>query len=348
MTRLSILGFGRFGAAFASLAAEAGLAVRAFDPTADIPQTLRADSLDDLLAGADVLAVAVPIAAMRDSFDAVAPLLGKGSIVFDVGSVKTLPARAMAEVFGGRQPWVAAHPLFGPTSLARGERPLRAVVCPNPLHPAAVATVERLFVRMGCQVIRQTPEEHDRAMAFTHALGFFVAKGMIDAGVPVDEPAAPPSFQAIEKLIELVRSDAGHLFLALHRENPFAPEARRSLLASLSAIDRDLDRPASDTAAARALAIPDLGARSPELREAREQIDDLDRELVALLARRAELARRAARAKAGLGAGIQDPEREAKLVEMRRQWAVDSRLDPDSLDDIFQAVLRFSRRLQEK
>ena len=49
-------------------------------------------------------------------------------------------------------------------------------------------------------------------MAWTHALAFFVAKGMIDAGAGMEVPFAPPSFQAIARTIEIVRSDAGHLF----------------------------------------------------------------------------------------------------------------------------------------
>jgi hypothetical protein len=55
----------------------------------------------------------------------------------------------MTQVFGLAQPWVATHPLFGPASLARGERPLRVVVCPNPLHPEPVRRVVALFDRLG-------------------------------------------------------------------------------------------------------------------------------------------------------------------------------------------------------
>ena len=97
--------------------------------------------------------------------------------------------------------------------------------------------------------------------------------------MPAGAPYAPPSFQGIAHTIETVRVDAGHLFAALHRENPFASEARRRLIDALVAVDRSLDVPTKDAAPEdlAALAIPDLGARSPELRETRELIDDLDR-----------------------------------------------------------------------
>src|SRR5262249_1923098 len=158
-------------------------------------------------------------------------------VVFDVGSVKVATAAVMGARLGRDIPWAATHPLFGPVSLARGERPLRVVVCPSPLHPAAAVSVGALFRRVGCQVVEQEIHEHDRAMAWTHALAFFVAKGMLDAGVPTELTFVPPSFQAILYTIAAVRADAGHLFTTLHRDNPYAAEARRALLDALGSVD---------------------------------------------------------------------------------------------------------------
>jgi len=348
MHRVSILGYGRFGAALSDLLRDAGLAVRALDPHAPVPEALRARTLADLADGAELVIVAVPVPHMESAFASLRPLLSPAQIVIDVGSVKVEPARLMAKTFDRTIPWVATHPLFGPTSLALGERPLRVVVCPNPLHPEAVRRTTALFERIGCQVIEQDPEAHDRAMAFTHALAFFVAKGLLDAGAPSQAPYAPPSFQAIARTIESVRSDAGHLFEALHRENPYAREARHRLLDALTDIDHRLEQAASaPKGASPSLAIPNLGAQSPELRETRELIDDLDRQLITLLAQRAQLSRRAARAKAELGRGVYDPQREALLVAARRLTAVELGLDPDSISEIFEAILRFSRRVQE-
>lgn len=348
--KVAFLGYGRFGAALGSLLRESGLAVRAFDPDAEIRGAEPAASLPELVAGADAVVVAVPVPAMRGAFASLRPHLAPGQVVLDVGSVKTVPANAMAEVFGRERPWVATHPLFGPASLARGERPLRVVVCPNATHPDAVRRVIALYERIGCQVLEQAPDEHDRTMASTHALAFFIAKGMLDAGVPLGAPHAPPSFQGIARTVETVRVDAGHLFAALHRENPYARDARRSFIDALIAIDRDLDAAPNDATpeSAAALTIPDLGALSPELRETRELIDELDMELIALLARRTELAHRAARAKATIGAAVRDPVREARLMESRRRCAQELGLDPDGVAEIFESILNYSRSTQER
>jgi prephenate dehydrogenase len=367
---VAILGYGRFGRALGGLLSEAGITHRAFDPASAVPPEFRADSLSILTAGATFVVVAVPVSHMRAALLDLRPHVLPTQVVLDVGSVKVRPAAALADVMGTTVPWCATHPLFGPTSLALAERPLRVVVCPAPDrfgHAKAAADVRALYQRIGCEVIEQTPEGHDRVMAHTHALTFFVAKGMIDAGAGMDVPFAPPSFQAIARAIETVRSDAGHLFAAIARDNPFAAEARKSLVEALSSIDRALDREAESperTESARAeraeatgngprwgdssghFAIPDLGERSPELKQTRELIDAVDHEILKLLAQRTQLSQRAARAKAKLGAPVLDGTREAELMGARRAWASELKLEAEGVADVFEAILTMSRRAQ--
>lgn len=356
---VAILGYGRFGAALAQLLGEAGIAVRAHDPLAEVPAELRAESVRDLVSGARFVVIAVPVPRIRAALLDVRPHLSAEQIVLDVGSVKVGPAEALEEVLGEAIPWVGTHPLFGPLSLALAERPLRVVICPSPRHPGAAARVRELYERVGCEVIEQTADGHDRVMAHTHALTFFVAKGMIDAGAGMEVPFAPPSFQAMARAIETVRSDAGHLFTAIAHENPFAGEARKQLVTSLAAIDRALDARAAATAgedhgpridtspdSTGRFAIPDLGDRSPELKQAREHIDALDHEIVQLLARRTQLSQRAARAKARLGAPVLDAAREAEVVAARRTWATELKLDEDAVTEVFRAIMTMSRRAQ--
>jgi prephenate dehydrogenase len=345
---VALLGYGRFGRSLGQLLADGGIAHRAYDPLAAIAPEHRATSLRDLTAGATFVVIAVPVPRLRAALVDLRPYLDRSQVVLDVGSVKVRPAVDFAEVLGTEIPWCGTHPLFGPLSLALAERPLRVVVCPVAQHPEAAARVRSLYERIGCEVIEQTPEGHDRVMAHTHALTFFVAKGMVDAGAGMDVPFAPPSFQAIARAIETVRSDAGHLFAAIAHENPFAAEARKELVQALVSIDRALDAevaPDNGTASAR-VSIPDLGDRSPELKETRDHIDGVDREIVRLLAQRAQLVQRAARAKAALGAPVLDGTREAEMTAARRQWASDAKIDPESVGDVFRAILTMSRRAQ--
>ncbi|MDP1832949.1 MAG: prephenate dehydrogenase/arogenate dehydrogenase family protein [Geothrix sp.] len=343
--RIGILGHGRFGRALGALLHEAGHAHRAWDPVAEIPAERRAASFRDLVDAHETLVLAVPIPALAGALRDLRPHLRSDHLVLDVGSVKVGPCALLDEHLGGAIPHAGTHPLFGPVSLARAERPLRVVLCPSPRHPAAANQVEALFRSLGCEVLRQSPEDHDRVMATTHALTFFIAKGLLAVGAGAELPFTPPSFHAIARTLESVREDAGHLFAALQNENPFAEGSRAGLLEALSAIHRSLAE-AAQTGGGEQLSIPDLGTRSPALQEARDHIDALDQELVALLARRTELVLRAGRAKAGLSLPVHDPERETAQLQARRAWAEEAGLDVQGVEEVFRAVLRSSRSAQ--
>jgi len=352
MMRVALLGYGRFGSAFAEILAANGAEVTAFDTNpGSVPADLRAPDLPTLVRGVTHVVVAVPVSTMLRTLHRIAPHLTGAELVMDVGSVKVGPATALGATLGARIPWVATHPLFGPVSLARAERPMRVVVCPNDQHPDAVARARAFYEALGCEVIELSPEDHDKSMARTHALAFFIAKGMLDIDKePV--PFAPPSYQGIARTVEAVRADAGHLFRTISQDNPYAAGARAQLLEALSAIDRALTPDEADTDVrtrdSRVLAIPDLDARSPELQKTRSHIDAIDRELIELLSRRAALAERAAAVKSSIGHGVTDAAREAEVLETRRRWGEELGLDPDSIDELFRSVLRFSRRHQRR
>ena len=247
----AILGYGRFGQAFADLLARAGHEVRIHDPQAEVPAALASASMVAAVDGAAWVVLAMPVPRMAEALAALKPHLGAGHTVIDVGSVKLHPCALMDEQLGDAIPHVGTHPLFGPLSLARGERPLRTVVCASARHPQTAERTRALFRELGCEVIDQDPATHDRHMAHTHALAFFLAKGLIEIGVDDDLSVTPPSFQGLKNMLAAVRGDAGHLFAAIQQENPFAAEARAQLLGALQRIDRQLASADDDS-----LAIP--------------------------------------------------------------------------------------------
>ena len=335
----AILGFGRFGRALSDLLLDAGQSVRAFDPLASVPASMSVGSLAELVSGAGEVVLAIPIALIADAARALRPHLDHNHLVVDVASVKHGPVRDLTETLGRDVPWVATHPLFGPTSIALGERPLVAVVCPNPLHPTAALRARSFFASLGCEVVEEDAIGHDRAMAATHALAFFVAKGLIDIRAGEGAAFVPPSFHAMARMIGAVRSDASHLFATIQNDNPFAAAARARLLSALEAIDRALTTSAEvTTLPAEGLAIPPSPERAPDFRETRELIDDVDRDIVRLLGRRARFARRAGRAQAHAEKAVLDAEGEGRTLAARRQWAESEGLDAERVARIFESI----------
>ena len=120
---IGIVGYGRFGRAIGQLFEEAGHGVVAYDTQVAPPAGVDAGSLARLAEVSDIIVLAVPIPALIPTLEALRPSLGSAHLVLDVGSVKVMPSEAMRELLGTQVPWVATHPLFGPTSLALGERP---------------------------------------------------------------------------------------------------------------------------------------------------------------------------------------------------------------------------------
>jgi prephenate dehydrogenase len=372
VSRVGVVGYGRFGRALGDRIRGRGHALSVFDPfvASTAPEAPDVDLVPSIerLGGCDVVLVATPIAAMpevfgrlEEAFAAAGALASRDGtravspLVMDVGSVKLGPVRALEASLGDRA--VGCHPLFGPTSLARAERPLAVVVCPSASEPRT-REAEAFWRDLGCETLRVEAAEHDRVMARTHALAFFVAKGIIDAGLDDPPPFSPPSYRAMARSLEAVRADAGHLFRSVEVDNPFAAGVRADFLRALGAADAELttsnaegEAPASPSSfrSPSTNAEPTAaGALDSEraLFEARSLIDELDREIVDRLARRAELAERAAVAKLALGVGTRDPAREAELLERRRAWARAAGLDEDAVGGIFEAVLRFSRAHQ--
>jgi prephenate dehydrogenase len=345
---VGIIGFGRFGRSLAELMAESGIRVRAFDPHAPVPERIAAASPAELIQASQIVVLAVPVPALEGVVEAAVPYLTAQQVALDVASVKVKPTEIFRRHLAGRVPWAATHPLFGPASLARRERPLRVVVCPNDRHPGAVEAAVELYRRLGCQVRLQAADEHDREMARTHALGFLIAKAFIDLGTGSEPQSVPPSFRGISATIESVREDAGHLFTAILRDNPFAADARREFIDELTRLDEDLTHPvaAGGTAAQAEFPIPDFGRHSPDLVEVRDLIDDVDRRLVELLVQRQDLSKRAGHIKRRGGRPVRDTVREDALLAERAGWARDGGLDVEGTLKVFRAILDQSRAYQ--
>jgi prephenate dehydrogenase len=343
--RIGIVGYGRFGAALASLLEERGHSWRAWDPVVEVAGERGVADVDTLISQSDLVIVAVPVNAFESVLRGLRPRLGPQHMVMDVCSVKQGPCQLMDEVLGAEIGHVGCHPLFGPLSIARAE-PLRTVLCPSPLHPDVARTARALFESIGSEVNEQDPASHDRFMALTHAMAFFIARGLLDLGLGDDLRWAPPSFAALAASIAAVRADAGHLFNAIQRDNPYAAPTRHRFIEALTLIDQRLAEAPPELGAIAEAGIPDLGVHSPALLEVREHIDELDRELIALLQRRCELSARAGLAKRETGAPVLDPGREAELLQQRGRWAEQGGLPPDIVQSLFRQVLTISRRIQ--
>ncbi len=84
-------------------------------------------------------------------------------------------------------------------------------------------------------------------------------------------------------------------------------------------------------------------AKSDSLETLRQEIDQLDQQLVELLGRRRRLVEEVAQIKHQQNLPTFHPAREENLISARRAQAVEAGLDPDYIEDLFRTVMRHSR-----
>ena len=78
----------------------------------------------------------------------------------------------------------------------------------------------------------------------------------------------------------------------------------------------------------------------------RKEIDEVDRQLVSLLARRKQLVGEVATIKHARGLPVYLPDREGALIEARRQEAEEQGISPDLVEDLLRRIIRESYRSQ--
>jgi isochorismate pyruvate lyase len=83
------------------------------------------------------------------------------------------------------------------------------------------------------------------------------------------------------------------------------------------------------------------------LADVREAIDTLDRELLALLGRRAAYVHAAARFKTD-AASVRAPERVRAMLERRRAWAAAEGLDPEVVAQLFTLLVEYFTRREQR
>jgi len=136
------------------------------------------------LKDADVVVLAVPVAAMQPTMAQLAPLLSPHTIVTDVGSTKRdVLGYARQHLPGHLARFIAAHPIAGAeksgatAAMANLFRGRNVVVTPMPENdPEAVQKISRMWETCGAVVNTMPPSQHDEIFAaishLPHLLSF--------------------------------------------------------------------------------------------------------------------------------------------------------------------------------
>lgn len=197
--QLGLIGCGLMGGSFALALKRAGLVKRVVGYSKSPSTTERArlmgvidvEAPSALLAvsGADIVLIAVPVAATEATFKAIRHLVTPKMLIMDVGSTKRdvidAGRRALREHVGS---FVPAHPIAGrevsgvehaDADLYNGKQVILTPI--ERTLPAQVQMAVDVWSGLGCRVVTMTPEAHDAAFAAVSHLPHLISFALMNA-----------------------------------------------------------------------------------------------------------------------------------------------------------------------
>jgi prephenate dehydrogenase len=139
--------------------------------------------------GADMIFLAVPLGAMRDTFAAMQGHLMQGATITDGGSSKGSVVEDCRAVFGGDLPeFVPGHPIAGTensgveASFPELYQNRRVILTPTETTSSdAVLRVSKMWELCGSDVTMMSVEHHDEVLAATSHLPHMLAFALVDS-----------------------------------------------------------------------------------------------------------------------------------------------------------------------
>lgn len=200
--QLGLIGCGLMGGSFALALKRSGLVetVVGYSQTQETTQkALQLGVVDrvvntpsEAVRGADLVLIAVPVAAIEPTLQAIGPHLSDHCLVMDVGSTKQDVVMGARRALNGQIGcFVPAHPIAGKEHAgvehASADLYAGCQVVLTPTQDTPMANTERaqtLWEALGCRVRCMSPEAHDTAYAavshLPHLLAFAMMKAIQD------------------------------------------------------------------------------------------------------------------------------------------------------------------------
>lgn len=172
----------------------------------------------------DVVICAVPIAQYEEVLRQIVPLTRLETIIVDVATVKMHTVKLLQQLAAGRR-YVSTHPMFGPQSYQKKERNVngfRIVVTEHTLSEWDYEVLRSSLAGLGFDIVRLTPDEHDKHLAetlfLTHYIGQIVSRAGFDR-TAIDTV----SFGYLMDAVESVKNDT-QLFRDVFLYDPYCKE----------------------------------------------------------------------------------------------------------------------------
>lgn len=172
-----------------------------------------------------IIILAVPISAMKDVLEKIAPLVSKDTLILDTCSVKVHPTKLMQDILPENVQILGTHPMFGPDSAAKTLFGSKIVLCPLRTEEKIYQSLKGYLETHGLKVIESSPEDHDRqissSLLMTHMIGRVLME-LEQRELDIDTKG----YRRLMKILDVVENDSWQLFKDMNDYNPFAQDMR--------------------------------------------------------------------------------------------------------------------------
>jgi prephenate dehydrogenase len=197
--QLGLIGCGLMGGSFALALKRAGLVKRVVGYSKSPSTTERARQLGVIdveapsallaVSGADIVLIAVPVAATEATFKAIKHLVSSHTLIMDVGSTKRdvvdAARRALREHIGS---FVPTHPIAGRevSGVEHADPDLYSgkQIILTPIERTLTTQLQLaidVWTALGCRVLKMSPESHDAAFAAISHLPHLIAFALMNS-----------------------------------------------------------------------------------------------------------------------------------------------------------------------
>ena len=237
MNRVSIIGFGRFGAMLHSLLSK-GFEVDVFDKNSIDNSDVNEVSLEDGLQN-ETIFIAVPIRDFENLVKDITKKISSGKTVIDVCSVKVFPKKVMLDNLSNETDIIATHPLFGPDSLKDSGSVMTMESVRNTF--GRYDFWKNYFESQNILIEEISAEEHDMMAARSQGLTHFVGRVIDDFGTNQTR-IDTEGYKALHKLVNQTCNDTWELFEDIQNFNPFTEKMISELNASFEKISEIIEK----------------------------------------------------------------------------------------------------------
>ncbi len=237
MNKVSIIGFGRFGAMLHALLTK-GFEVDVYDKNPVDNAEVNEVSFEEALKN-DTIFIAVPIRDFEDLVVDISTRIQSGKTIIDVCSVKVFPKKVMVDNLPEKTDIIATHPLFGPDSLKDSGSVMTMEAVRNSFE--RYNFWKNYFESQNIIIEEISAEDHDMMAARSQGLTHFVGRVIDDFGTNQTR-IDTEGYKALHKLVNQTCNDSWDLFEDIQNYNPYTEKMISELNGSFKKISEIIEK----------------------------------------------------------------------------------------------------------